>query len=50
MTVRSQFRLSVFKSIASKLSALPSIPILLLTQGLEATISFYCTLYVFVDD
>jgi hypothetical protein len=38
------------RSIANKLNRIPSIHTLLLTQGLEATISFYCTLFVFVDD
>lgn len=38
------------KVIANKLSRIPNIPTLLFTQGFEATISFYCTLFVFADD
>lgn len=38
------------RAIANNLSRIPNIHTLLLTQGFEATISFFCTLFVFVDD
>jgi len=38
------------KAIANKMGRIPHIHTLLLTQGFEATISFYCTLFIFVDD
>jgi hypothetical protein len=38
------------KTTVNKMSQIPNIHTLLLTKGFEATISFYCTLFVFVDD
>ncbi len=37
-------------AIADKLNHIPHIHTLLFTKGFEATISFYCTLFIFAED